>query len=239
MRWIVLFLVLANLALGAWFMTAGNTPSRSAKPIAERGEEDTIVLVGEASPSQLPARPPVAPEKPGPQTPSVSAPQADAGLCTLLGPFAEAYQGEDVARRLGALDVPASLREIEMQGQMRYWVFLAPLGSRREAYRKLRELQAAGIDSYVIPKGSLENGISFGIFSEMERAKSLTGDLLEQGFDAEYREEPQTYLERWVVLEGEERLAEEFWQQLQLDYPDLDRRQNLCSEIRSPADTDE
>lgn len=239
MRWTVLFLVLANLALGVWFVTAGSSPSSPVKPIAERGDEDTIVLLGEASPSQLPGKARVKPKAPRPESPRASAPQAGAALCTLVGPFAEAYQGEDVARRLNALEVPANLREIEMQGQMRYWVYLAPLGSRREAYRKLRELQAAGIDSYVIPKGSLENGISFGIFSELERAESLAEDLRNQGFAAEYREEPQTYLERWVVLEGEEGLAEAFWQQLQLDYPELDRRQNVCREIRSPAAGDE
>ncbi|MFV8784271.1 SPOR domain-containing protein [Microbulbifer sp. SA54] len=238
MRWIVLFLFLANLGLAAWFLTAGGEPEMPRKPVAERGDEDTLVLVSEAPASQLSEASPPEQQKvqPARRSAGAAAPEAVGadGLCTLVGPFTEAYQGEDVARRLQALEVQAALREIEMQGQMRYWVYLAPLGSRREAFRKLRELQAAGIDSYVIPKGSLENGISFGIFSELERARSLTGDLQAQGFAAEYREEPQTYLELWVVLEGEERLADAFWQQIQLDYPDLDRRQNLCSEIRSP-----
>jgi hypothetical protein len=137
-------------------------------------------------------------------------------------------------QRLRALQVDAVLREIEMTGQMRYWVFLPPLDSRREAFRKLRELQAAGVDSYVIPKGSLADGISFGIFSELERAESLAGELREKGFPAQTKEEPQSYLELWVVLPpgGGELLAEDFWEPLQLEYPELDRRQNLCGEVR-------
>ncbi|WP_238152112.1 SPOR domain-containing protein [Microbulbifer sp. A4B17] len=154
-------------------------------------------------------------------------------LCTLLGPFAEEYRGEDLLQRIQSLQVKAELREIEMQGQMRYWVYLPPLSSRREAYNRLRELQSQGIDSYVIPKGALENGISFGIFSERTRAESHTADLKGRGVSAQFKEEPQTYMERWIVMPpgSAESLATEFWRQLQNEYPDLDRRPNLCSEV--------
>ena len=236
MRWIVLLLLITNLGLAGWFLSAGRAPQAVVQLPPETGAENSIALVSEVAPEELARRtaPKVsraAPAKPPVSNPAVSG-SAEA-LCTMVGPFEEEYQGEDVAQRLQALEVDARLREIEMQGQMRYWVFLAPLGSRREAYRKLRELQAAGIDSYVIPKGSLENGISFGIFSELERAQSLAAELKAQGFAAEFREEPQTYLERWVVISGggERQVAADFWQQLQLDYPDVDQRQNLCGEI--------
>ncbi|MBY6191737.1 hypothetical protein KUV22_14985 [Microbulbifer agarilyticus] len=240
MRWIFFLLVVANLGLFGWFMTAERTPAKTVVVSqADRGA-DTISLVSELDPEDLAARAPAAAAQP-PVPPVAEADTVADPLCTMVGPFDEAYQGEDVVRRLQALQVEADLRDIEMQGQMRYWVYLAPLNSSKDAFRKLRELQAAGVDSYVIPKGSLENGISFGIFSEIDRAQSLTEELRARGFDAEYREEPQTYLERWVVLSSAspavdggspELVGEEFWQQLQLDYPDIGRRQNVCSEIR-------
>ncbi len=236
-------LVVANLGLFGWFMTTERTPTKTVVVSqADRGA-DSISLVSELDPEELAARAPAV-ATPSPAEPVVEAGKVADPLCTMVGPFAEAYQGEDVVRRLQALQVEADLRDIEMQGQMRYWVYLAPLNSSKEAFRKLRELQAAGVDSYVIPKGSLENGISFGIFSEIERAQSLTEELRGRGFSAEYREEPQTYLERWVVLGGDAPAAEsgaqvlvgeEFWQQLQLDYPDIGRRQNVCSEIREAS----
>lgn len=238
MRWIFILLVAANLGLLAWYMTAGSQPSVVAVLPANDDDTSGITLVGEATPEQLAPSAPVS----APEPPPASVRAADENLaptsklCTLVGPFEEAYQGEDVARRLQALQVEAALQEIEMQGQMRYWVYLAPLNSSQEAFRKLRELQAAGIDSYVIPKGSLENGISFGIFSEMERARTLAEELQQKGFSVEFREEPQTYLERWVVAgpagEGVDQIAQAFWHQLQVDYPEIGRRQNLCSEIR-------
>ena len=231
MRWIVLVLLFANIGLFAWFNTLGRAEHRPAlaapEPPAHAGEE--IALVSEVSREELAK---VAP--PPRKTPQVETSTQDSELCTIVGPFEEEFQGEDVAQRLQALQVDAQLREIEMEGQMRYWVYLDPLGSRREAFRKLRELQAAGVDSYVIPKGSLTNGVSFGIFSESERAESLAEELRGRGFPAQTREEPQTYLERWIVLPPGEAgsLAEDFWSELQLEYPDLDRRQNLCRELQ-------
>lgn len=230
MRWIVLALLLANVGLFTWFQTAGRAPAAvvaaDSAPVSEAGE--TVELVSEVSAEQL-APAPVEPE-PEPEV-------RGEALCTMIGPFEEAYQGEDVAERLRALQLEAELRNVEMQGQMRYWVFLAPRESRREAFRKLRELQAEGIDSYVIPKGSLTNGISFGIFSESERAEALAEELRGRGYRVRTREEPQTYLERWVVLPPGEvgGLAESFWSQLQLDYPELDRRQNLCRELQQTS----
>ncbi|WP_078083083.1 SPOR domain-containing protein [Microbulbifer mangrovi] len=241
MRWIFILLVVANLALFAWFLSNDRPAAARVAPVIAVEEGNGISLVTEADPAALTeSQPQPKPARPAAPTRNVR-PGAEA-LCTMVGPFAEAYQGDDVARRLQALEIDAAMREIEMQGQMRYWVFLAPLNSSQEAFRKLRELQAAGIDSYVIPKGSLENGISFGIFSEKDRAETLTGELQNRGFEAQFREEPQTYLERWVVLaEGEgtagaASLADDFWDQLQLDYPDIGRRQNLCSEIRTAQD---
>ncbi|MFC6634486.1 hypothetical protein [Microbulbifer taiwanensis] len=230
MRWILLALLLANIALFAWFQTGGrpSAPGVESIPAASVEGGERIQLVREVPPDRL--QEVVEPQKPQPRE---REPASAEQLCSLIGPFEEEYQGQDIVERLLALQVDGSLREIEMEGQMRYWVFLAPLGSRREAFNKLRELQAAGVDSYVIPKGSLTNGISFGIFSELDRAELLAAELQARGVAARTREEPQTYLERWIVLPpgAAERLAEDFWVQLQLEYPELDRRQNLCSEV--------
>ncbi|AOS96811.1 Sporulation related domain protein [Microbulbifer aggregans] len=233
MRWIVLALLIANLAGFAWFRFFAEpaVETQSVGPAVEP-EGARIDLVQEVPPGALAAQEP----KSAPVRQSVGKRAVrEQSLCTIIGPVAEAYQGEDIVERLAALQVSAELREIEMEGQMRYWVYLAPLGTRREAFRRLRELQAEGVDSYVIPKGSLTNGISFGIFSEPDRAEALATELQERGYPAQTREEPRTYLERWVVLAtgGEGQLADAFWEQLQLDYPDMDRKQNLCQELES------
>lgn len=241
MRWIVLALLLANIGVFAWLQEERKVARPAAIPERpQTGGGERLQLLSEADPAEVARRTdraapePQSPEPTPERTPEATSPRpGPADLCTLVGPVEEGFQGEDVVQRLQALEVEAELRDVEMEGQMRYWVFLDPLGSRREAFNRLRELQAAGVDSYVIPKGSLTNGISFGIFSELDRAESLTAELRDRGIDARMREEPQTYLEQWVVLApgAGEALAEDFWSQLQLDYPDLDRRRNLCSEL--------
>ncbi|WP_299948374.1 hypothetical protein [uncultured Microbulbifer sp.] len=226
MRWIAFFLLLLNLGLFTWYMAT--PPSESGTGIAgedRAGQGRRLVMISEASPGALPAAEAA--------SASISSVTAQEQHCTLIGPFPQIYRGQDIVQRLKALQIQGDLREIEMQGQMRYWVFLPPLHSRREAFNKLRELQAQGIDSYVIPKGTLADGISFGIFSERARAELLTEELTSKGIGAKFREEPQIYLERWIVLMpgAAERLAAEFWQQLGEEYPELGRRHNLCSEV--------
>ncbi|SDK82377.1 SPOR domain-containing protein [Microbulbifer yueqingensis] len=239
MRWIVLALLIANAGLFAWFASErpGAPPVEAPElGLAEEAAGERVKLLREVDPDELSRRPAPAqePEAVEPEAPAAGTePAGGEPLCTLVGPFEESYQGEDLVQRLQALEVQAELRDVEMEGQMRYWVFLDPLGSRREAFNRLRELQSAGVDSYVIPKGSLTNGISFGIFSELDRAQTLADELRGRGIDARMREEPQMYLEQWVVLPpgAGETLADDFWVQLQLDYPGLDRRRNLCSEL--------
>jgi len=227
MRWIALFLLLLNLGVYAWFAASASTAADATRATGASRDTDVreIILVTEMASAQLS---PVE-EVSTPVSVDVSSEQ----LCTLIGPFPEEYQGQDIVQRLLALQVSATLREIEMQGQMRYWVYLPPMHSRREAFNRLRELQAQGIDSYVIPKGTLADGISFGIFSDRGRAESLAAELVAKGIGAQSREEPQTHMERWIILApGQvEHLAGEFWQQLQEEHPELDRRRNLCSEV--------
>ncbi|MCO1334309.1 hypothetical protein MO867_08145 [Microbulbifer sp. OS29] len=227
MRWIALSLVTLNIGIFAWFLliAPGYQADMASGSLSLGFDGHKIVLLSEISPEELPA---------AKKTSESGGASFGAGqLCTLVGPFAEEYQGENILQRMQSLQVRAELREIEMQGQMRYWVYLSPLSSRREAYNRLRELQSRGIDSYVIPKGALENGISFGIFSERARAESHTESLKEKGVGARFKEEPQMRSERWILMPpgSAERLATEFWQQLQLEHAELVRRHNLCSEV--------
>ncbi|GMG88660.1 hypothetical protein [Biformimicrobium ophioploci] len=219
MRWIALILLVANIGLFFWL---GKQPaeksSAAEKPLAVQGA--AIEMLSELPPERVrevrrqPAR-----QAPPPQA-----------LCTMLGPVAEESDEALLDERFRALGLAAEVRDIEMQGAMRYWVYLEPLPNRKEAFRRLRELQAAGVDSYVIPKGSLTNGISFGIFAEEARASSLQKELQDKGYPALFRQEPQTYTERWVVVADDAAAGEDFWRQIAEDFPDLERRQNLCSE---------
>jgi hypothetical protein len=156
-------------------------------------------------------------------------------LCTLVGPFAELLKAEYFQERLAALDVLATVQELEVPGEVSYWIYLPPRESRKQAFNEFRELQAKGIDSYVIPKGELANGISFGMFSQPNLAKSRLEDMRSRGYAAELKEVARTYKEIWAVVAAAEaaKLAPESWLQVMASEDNLERRQNFCPPVAS------
>lgn len=166
----------------------------------------------------------------------VSASSPENALCTLIGPFSKLLRAEYFMERLTALELKADVRELEVPGEPSYWVYMPSLGSRKEAFNLLRELQAKGVDSYVIPGGELENGISFGMFSQRKLADQRLAAMRKDGYQAELKEVMRSYQEVWVVLEPGQagQLSPETWQAMLLEEADeIDRRQNYCPPVAS------
>jgi len=231
MRWIFLALLVVNAVYAAWLWqrpaTLRATPASAAVGAATT---ETLVLLREA-------------ERKGANVASArlqyAEPEGDGAtsqpVCTLVGPFADILIGEQLLQRLQALEIKGDLRELEMPGEKGYWVYLAPEISKKEALRRLHELQAKGIDSFVIPKGELSNGISFGMYNQADLATSAVENLSGLGYDAQIKELERSYQERWLVLNPQEaqKVSAELWFQLQDGLPDLQHRQNFCSGVAS------
>lgn len=156
-------------------------------------------------------------------------------LCTMLGPFDEVLKAEYIVEALASLEVLGALERLEIPGEPGYWVYLSPLPSRKEALRKLHELQAKGVDSYVIPKGDIVNGISFGMYSRSESAKVRLAEVKKFGYEAEIKEVPRSYEELWVVVQPREsvKLDTESWQNFLFERKNVERRENYCPGVAS------
>lgn len=156
-------------------------------------------------------------------------------LCTLLGPFDELLQAEYAKEHLGSLEVGSSIETLEIPGDPGFWVYLAPLPSRKEALRKLQELQAKGIDSYVIPKGDIVNGVSFGMYSRVESAETRQKEVAKFGYQAEIKEVVRSYEEVWVVVQPQEaeKMNNESWQTFMNKRKGTERRENYCPGVAS------
>lgn len=156
-------------------------------------------------------------------------------LCEWVGPFASPADADALQQRLRALDVPANRRALEISDGRGYWVHLPPELSQRAALQKLHELQAKDIDSYVIPRGELENGISFGMFSREPLAKARRDELVAMGYDAEIHEIERTHREIWLAMpvRDADALSASLWEELLATAPELERRQNFCSGVAS------
>lgn len=157
-------------------------------------------------------------------------------LCQLIGPFAELLQAEYLVERLGALEVPASVRQLEVADGRVFWVYLRPEMSEKEALRRLYELQAKSIESYIISSGDLANGISLGQFSDEVTAKNQQAKVRELGYAAEIKEVPKTHNEIWVDVkeQSERKINAEQWGNLLKEEKAVERRENYCLGVANP-----
>jgi hypothetical protein len=153
----------------------------------------------------------------------------------MVGAFAESVAAEGFVEYLQALEVGASVRELEVPDGSGFWVYLRPEISKQEALRRLYELQAKQVDSYIIPRGELANGISLGMFTRKELALQRQNELDGLGYRAEILEIERSLREIWVVmpLSEAEKLAASLWQELLTRHSGLEKRQNLCPGVAS------
>jgi hypothetical protein len=156
-------------------------------------------------------------------------------LCSMVGPYKNLAQADILIERLSALDVSAVLETLEIPVEPAYWVYLPPLPSKDSAYRKLSELQALKIDSYVIPKGNLTNGISLGLFNEHSGAIARQEELSAKGYDVFVHTETRTVAQNWVVAKSSEsaKITPKIWSSLISNQENVGYQQNFCPTVAS------
>ncbi|MCV6624506.1 MAG: SPOR domain-containing protein [Cellvibrionaceae bacterium] len=233
MKAVFLILVLANACLLGWGLMGREPKAPQPKAIPVVGEP--LVLLSELSPNQLAdaVEQKQRIQMKAPVEPGLAA--ESKRLCTLIGPFEKILQAEYAVENLAAREVEATLERLEIAGDPGFWVYLTPLASRKEALRKLHELQAKGIDSYVIPKGDLVNGISFGMYSQRGSAATRKIEVERLGYAANIQEVPRSYEELWVMLQPEQaaKLDSAAWQKFINERKGLERRENYCPGVAS------
>ena len=156
-------------------------------------------------------------------------------LCELVGAFKSRDLARSFVERLSAIEVKSEIRDLRLPAGPGYWVYLEPAESRPVALRSLAELQARKIDSYVIPKGDLANGISLGLFSQESLAKSRLKEMQAIGLEPKLDTIERTYREIWVMLfHGEDaKMSSLTWTRVLEGFNKLERRQNFCLDVAS------
>lgn len=126
--------------------------------------------------------------------------------CYSAGPFKDENDAKFLAIRAEALGFNSKLRSLATGGITEHWVHIPPLVNRQQSLQLLRELQARGVDSYIITQGDLAEGISLGLFKNKISAQNLTNKMRDMGYKVVLRE----------VVRGEKELWLEFPQVTQL-----------------------
>ncbi|USE37787.1 SPOR domain-containing protein [Endozoicomonas sp. SCSIO W0465] len=150
--------------------------------------------------------------------------------CLIVGPFANVVELDELQQRLFAIGVSSKERADENSQQEDYWVHIPPLASRDAATRLLRELQAQRIDSFVITQGELANGISLGLFSRSESAKSVGRRLMDAGYDVAIKSLPRVPEQWWLEMDAAAggKLSESFWDKAADQFPELEKLTTTC-----------
>jgi hypothetical protein len=119
-------------------------------------------------------------------------------LCLLLGPIITEKEAEIIENRLNSKGIKSRKIVQEIAKAPNYWVYLKPFSTKSEAILKLKRLQSANIDSYLISQGVLANGISLGVFENIDSAKDMLKTRIKQGYPAEIRNLPKSTSRFWV-----------------------------------------
>lgn len=185
MRLILVSLLIINLVyLGYQFTQPVKLEQEASIDVAVATGADPIQLLSEVS---------VKPKSTNPE-----ATKKDA-LCWAVGPYPVELDAKHLYARMLAMDMPARVESQSVVIKEEFWVYLSPLANRKQAMRKLKELQKRKIDSFVITEGELENGISLGLFGKQDSVDRLLAKLKEKNIAAKVRPLTRTRDQFWVM----------------------------------------
>lgn len=212
MRWLFVGVVVLNLLYFGWRLASpAEVVVDGGEGGAERSFPARLALLVESGVVGAASAVPVG-------APSLSG-------CPAVGPWAGADEAARVVAALGAAGVEAVVRMVELKGVKVYWVYLPPFADRTQAMRKLRELQAKGIDSFVVTGGDDINAISLGSFAARDSALGIQSRLRGAGYAVDIREQQRDVRQTWVVLQDP--AAQGYLEYIPSDLRDRSRQERL------------
>ena len=173
LRALLVFLVVVNLGVAAWW--ALRAPAPPPRAVALPAGVPKLQLLAEA-PRRVVSAPPRA-------TPASAAATAQ---CASFGPYANPGVLRRAVSRLETGGMRARVRE-EAQGTPSGWrVFLPPQASPGAAQALADRIGAAGFDDYlVLGDGPERNAIALGRFGSEAAARRRVAALAKAGFEAQ------------------------------------------------------
>jgi len=185
MRTLFLVLVLANLALLAWWRYLSPADAGLDRlPLARQIEPDKLKIVPPAELARATAKkaPPPATAS-APQAAAPAQPAAPGALsCLEWGSFtlADAPRMEKALEPLGLGERLAQRRTEETAG---WWVFIPSQGSRQAALKKAAELKALGVEEFFVlsEDSQFRWALSLGVFRNEDAAQARLVALRNQG----------------------------------------------------------
>ncbi|MBZ2190587.1 SPOR domain-containing protein [Alcanivorax sp. JB21] len=200
MRWVFYSLLILNIVYLGWNLLSHVAPV-SVPVSAPVSAPQTLQLLGEARlPGASRADQAGVTERTGG---AGAASTAGVRLCEVVGPWPDRQRAEQVRSELGALARTGRIHAVPVRRDRLSWVYLPAQPRREDALAALRELQARGVDSFIVSEGEDANAVSLGYFSSEESARGLKVKMRNAGYPAEVRETWREALEYWIYLDAQ------------------------------------
>jgi hypothetical protein len=219
MRYIVVFLILANLAYFGWNYRypLPESPAVPAQPLINSG----LTLVSEFE------------EQTG-----FAALEARR-QCSLVSGFESADDAENFMAQARTRGLQAFLTGSRATSRSQYQVFLPPTASTEIARLTLADLaqrvEEAGleVETYLITRSELQNAVALGVFDSATEAVVLRDQVSGLGYSPQIQQFDAfvSRVQVWLRAPESERINELEWLDLTGERPNLSRAENLCQTI--------
>jgi hypothetical protein len=235
MRSIFIVLLIANLGLFIHqFFIVGSKPAVIQQQVSLREEGERLELLAEKKSGKVIKKSKASTATDPAGSESEKSLDKDP-MCTMIGPYEQLIRAEFLVEKLKALGMESVITPIERVEGSAFWVYLPPELSEQEALMRVIELQKKNIESYIITKGELERGISFGQFADKVDAELRVDEIKKQGYEPQIKEIKKTISETWVTLSPAvaEKISDATWLDILSVEDGLERRQNFCISVAS------
>jgi hypothetical protein len=191
MKWIILTLLLLNLALGGYqYWQVSQPDTAMAEPSAAQLNNLAIDQSTRDQLAQFEQR-------------AAAEPVVEPLQCIRVSGILAEDEAGILQSRLRALEVRSQLSERDEVLRSDYWVVLGPFDTDEQGRARLGELQANDVESFLINQGRLAGGISLGLFSSDSNARSRVAALAERDINARVEQVDRTR-QTWVLTIGAE-----------------------------------
>jgi cell division septation protein DedD len=196
LRAAIVFLLVLNIGIAAWWLSGGNTaPGPAAAPVPANVPGLRLV-------SEIPAPKPVAPSPPdvvSAATAQVPGETVVAAQCLRFGPFADGPARDAARAALSSAGIAAIPQDTAARSGRGWKVHVPSFASREEAKAMGERIKAAGIsDWYVMNDGGDANSVALGRYGSEEAARRREAELKAKGIPAQAEPLGDTTAQAWL-----------------------------------------
>lgn len=197
LRAAIVFLLVLNIGIAAWWISGGNAaPEPAAAPVP--ANVPGLRLVSEI-PVQKPVAPPALVAAVAASAAQVPPETVAAAQCLRFGPFADGPARDAARAALSAAGVAAVPQDTAARSGRGWKVHIPSFASREEAKAMGERIKAAGIsDWYVMNDGGDANSIALGRYGSEEAARRREAELKAKGFPAQAAPLGDTAAQAWL-----------------------------------------